>query len=65
MDELRRLATAIESSAIARFDPERIVVVRDDLRARMCSRLLQRNIQQLLAAADHLREIAWTIERER
>ncbi len=48
-----------------RFDPDRIVAVRDDLRSRMCARLLSHNIQQLLAAADHLRDVAWTLEHGR
>lgn len=60
--ELRRLAVAIESSPIVRFEPERMMALRNDVRTRMCVRLLQHNIQQLHAAAEHLREVAWTLD---
>ncbi len=56
---LRRLATDIERAAV--FDLEQLPET-DVPRLRLCRRMLTANLQQLLAAADDLRDTAWQFE---
>lgn len=56
---LRRLAIDIERAAV--FDLE-LVPATAAPRIRLCRRMLTANLQQLLAAADDLRDTAWQFE---
>ena len=58
--ELRAFAAAIEAAAV--FTLDRSGDDGESRRAALCRRMLARNLQQLLRAADDLRETAWRYE---
>lgn len=63
--ELRRLAAAIERATVFALDADADHHQNDGdtPRVALCRRMLATNLQQLLGAADDLRERAWQLER--
>ncbi|HWL42845.1 MAG TPA: hypothetical protein VNQ73_07870 [Ilumatobacter sp.] len=59
--ELRRFAAAIERCSVFDLDvdPDPTGDPAAPRRLQLCRRMLAANLQQLLAAADELREVAW------
>lgn len=58
--ELRRVAAAIERAAV--FDLPDVSPALRSPRLELCRRVLDTNLQQLLSAAEELRDTAWQYE---
>ncbi len=56
---LQHLARQIDGALVYTLDPEVVTIPTDTARARLCERLLDRNLHQLHRAADDLRSTAF------
>jgi hypothetical protein len=56
---LQHLARQIDVALVHTLDPEVVTIPADTARARLCERLLDRNLHQLHRAADDLRSTAF------